>query len=475
MAEQKKRIAVNAFDMTCVGHQSFDLWRHPRSRATEYNTIKYWTDLAQILEKGFFDGVFLADVVGIYDIYKNSAAPAIEGGAQVPVNDPFMQISAMAAVTEHLGFGVTSAVTYEQPYTLARKYASLDHLTNGRVGFNVVTSYLPSAAECQGLETQIEHDTRYELAEEFLDVCYKLWEGSWEDDAVVKDREKGIYADPAKVHPIQHKGKYFSVPGAGLTEPSPQRTPVIFQAGASSRGQKFSGKHAEVVFIGALRPDLTRIIPDRIRDRAEENGRGRDEIKVFAMLSIIVDETEEKAKAKYEEYRKYVNLESSQAIIGGWSGVDLSQFDEDEVLNYVKTESIQSFLTPFTLQAKDKQWTRKDIAEHCTIGGMGEVIVGDPQQVADELERWIDEGGLDGINLAYHVSPGSFEDFIEFVVPELQKRGRYRTSYEGETLRESLFGKGQTKVADSHPAAKYRGAYVGKPSTADTPARAIAN
>ena len=167
MAEQKKRIAVNAFDMTCVGHQSFDLWRHPRSRATEYNTIKYWTDLAQILEKGFFDGVFLADVVGIYDIYKNSAAPAIEGGAQVPVNDPFMQISAMAAVTEHLGFGVTSAVTYEQPYTLARKYASLDHLTNGRVGFNVVTSYLPSAAECQGLETQIEHDTRYEIAEEF--------------------------------------------------------------------------------------------------------------------------------------------------------------------------------------------------------------------------------------------------------------------------------------------------------------------
>ena len=475
MAEQKKRIAVNAFDMTCVGHQSFDLWRHPRSRATEYNTIKYWTDLAQILEKGFFDGVFLADVVGIYDIYKNSAAPAIEGGAQVPVNDPFMQISAMAAVTEHLGFGVTSAVTYEQPYTLARKYASLDHLTNGRVGFNVVTSYLPSAAECQGLETQIEHDTRYELAEEFLDVCYKLWEGSWEDGAVVKDREKGIYADPAKVHPIQHKGKYFSVPGAGLTEPSPQRTPVIFQAGASSRGQKFSGKHAEVVFIGALRPDLTRIITDRIRDRAEENGRGRDEIKVFAMLSIIVDETEEKAKAKYEEYRKYVNLESSQAIIGGWSGVDLSQFDEDEVLNYVKTESIQSFLTPFTLQAKDKQWTRKDIAEHCTIGGRGEVIVGDPQQVADELERWIDEGGLDGINLAYHVSPGSFEDFIEFVVPELQKRGRYRTSYEGETLRESLFGKGQTKVADSHPAAKYRGAYVGKPSTADTPARAIAN
>ena len=264
-----------------------------------------------------------------------------------------------------------------------------------------MTSYLPSAAENQGLPTQIPHDERYEIADEFLDVCYKLWEGSWEDGAVVKDRERGIYADPSKVHPIGHKGKYFSVPGISLTEPSPQRTPVIFQAGASSRGQKFSGKHAEAVFISALRPDLTRVVTDRIRAAAEEQGRSRDDVKILAMLSVIVDETEEKAKAKYEEYKKYINLESAQAIIGGWSGVDLSQFDEDEVLNYVQTESIQSFLTPFTLQAKDKKWTRKAIAEHTTIGGMGEVIVGDPVQVADELERWIDEGGLDGINLAY--------------------------------------------------------------------------
>ena len=182
------------------------------------------------------------------------------------------------------------------------------------------------------------------------------------------------------------------MPGISLTEPSPQRTPVIFQAGASSRGQKFSGKHAEAVFISALRPDLTRVVTDRIRAAAEEQAVARDDVKILAMLSVIVDETEEKAKAKYEEYKKYINLDSAQAIIGGWSGVDLSQFDEDEVLNYVQTESIQSFLTPFTLQAKDKKWTRKAIAEHTTIGGMGEVIVGDPVQVADELERWIDEG-----------------------------------------------------------------------------------
>lgn len=469
----KKRISVNAFDMTCVDHQSFGLWRHPRSKATEYNTIEYWTNLAKMLEKGKFDALFLADVVGIYDIYKNSAAPSVSDGAQVPVNDPFMQISAMAAVTEHLGFGVTSAVTYEQPYTLARKYATLDHLTKGRVGFNVVTSYLPSAAENQGLPRQIEHDTRYEIAEEFLDVCYKLWEGSWEDGAVVKDREAGVYADTQKVHPIQHSGKYFTVPGAALTEPSPQRTPLIFQAGASSRGQAFAGRHAEAVFIGGLRPDLTRYVTDKIREQAEEQGRHRDDVKIYAMLSVVVDETEEKAQEKYREYLSYVNLEASQAIIGGWSGVDLSQFDEDEALNYIKTDSIQSFLTPFTLQSKDKKWTREEIAKHCALGGMGDVIVGSPESVADQLETWVDEGGLDGINLAYHVSPGSFEDFVEYVVPELQKRGRYRTEYDGSTLRESLYGAGQPQVMDTHPAAQYRGAYADKPSVADTAAREL--
>lgn len=469
----KKRISVNAFDMTCVDHQSFGLWRHPRSKATEYNTIEYWTNLAKTLEKGKFDALFLADVVGIYDIYKNSAAPSVSDGAQVPVNDPFMQISAMAAVTEHLGFGVTSAVTYEQPYTLARKYATLDHLTKGRVGFNVVTSYLPSAAENQGLPRQIEHDTRYEIAEEFLDVCYKLWEGSWEDGAVVKDREAGVYADTQKVHPIQHSGKYFTVPGAALTEPSPQRTPLIFQAGASSRGQAFAGRHAEAVFIGGLRPDHTRYVTDKIREQAEEQGRHRDDVKIYAMLSVVVDETEEKAQEKYREYLSYVNLEASQAIIGGWSGVDLSQFDEDEALNYIKTDSIQSFLTPFTLQSKDKKWTREEIAKHCALGGMGDVIVGSPESVADQLETWVDEGGLDGINLAYHVSPGSFEDFVEYVVPELQKRGRYRTEYEGSTLRESLYGAGQPQVMDTHPAAQYRGAYADKPSVADTAAREL--
>ncbi|MFI7483867.1 LLM class flavin-dependent oxidoreductase [Kocuria sp. M1R5S2] len=468
-----KRIALNAFDMTCVGHQAPGLWKHPRSRADEYNTIEYWTDVAQLLEKGLFDAMFLADVVGYYDVYKNSAAPVIKDATQIPVNDPFMQISAMAAVTKHLGFGVTSAITYEQPYPLARKFATLDHLTRGRIGFNVVTSYLKSAAENHGLNDQISHDERYEIAEEFMDVCYKLWEGSWEEGAVKRDRRNGVFADPALVHPIQHHGKYFDVPGIGLTEPSPQRTPLIFQAGASPRGRAFAGRHAEAVFVGGIRPDLTRVVTDKLRDEAEANGRHRDDLKIFAMLHVIVDETDAKAEQKRRDYEQYADTDGALGLVGGWSGVDLGRYDENDVLEYIKTESIQSFLTPFTTADPNKKWTVKEVAKHISMGGMGVPIVGSPQTVADELERWIDDGGLDGVNLAYHVSPGSFEDFIEWVVPELQKRGRYRTAYEGTTLRENLYGQGQTRVLDTHPAARYRGAYAGKPSAADTPAREL--
>ena len=189
----------------------------------------------------------------------------------------------------------------------------------------------------------------------------------------------------------------------------------------------------------------------------------RDDVKILAMLSVIVDETEEKAKAKYEDYKKYINLDSAQAIIGGWSGVDLSQFDEDEVLNYVQTESIQSFLTPFTLQAKDKKWTRKAIAEHTTLGGMGDVIVGDPVQVADELERWIDEGAWTASTWRTTSPRVPSRTSSSTLFPSCRSAAGYRTEYEGNTLRENIFGKGHTKVADSHPAAKYRGAYVGKP------------
>ena len=204
-----KQIRLNAFDMNCVGHQSPGLWTHPRDRADRYNTLDYWVELAKLLERGKFDALFLADVLGVYDVYRGLPDAAIANAVQVPVNDPLLLIPAMAYVTRNLGFGVTCAVSYEHPYTLARRFSTLDHLTGGRIGWNVVTGYLNSAAKGIGLARQPEHDTRYEIAEEYMQIVYKLWEGSWEDGAVLRDRTQRVFARPEKVHRIRHDGKYF--------------------------------------------------------------------------------------------------------------------------------------------------------------------------------------------------------------------------------------------------------------------------
>ncbi len=205
----QRQILFNAFDMNCVGHQSPGLWRHPQDQSRDYNKLSYWTDLAQTLEKGLFDGLFIADVLGPYDVYGGNANAALTSGAQVPVNDPFLLVSAMAAVTKHLGFGVTAGTAYEHPFPFARRLATLDHLTEGRVGWNVVTGYLPSAARNMGNDDQMEHDRRYDHADEYLEVIYKLLEGSWEDDAVEFDRESGVFTDFNKVHNIGHEGEFF--------------------------------------------------------------------------------------------------------------------------------------------------------------------------------------------------------------------------------------------------------------------------
>lgn len=459
------RIILNAFDMSCVTHQAPGLWRHPDNRADEYNRLGYWTELARLLERGTFDALFLADVVGVYDVYQDSAAPALRDAAQIPVGDPLLQIPAMAAVTSRLGFGVTIASTYSQPYTLARTLSTLDHFTEGRVGWNVVTSYLASAARNLGLGDQIAHDDRYGIADEFLDVTYKLWEGSWEDGAVHRDRAAGVFTDPERVHPIAHHGEHFDVPGIHLSEPSPQRTPVIFQAGASPRGQEFAARHGEAIFINGLAPELTRKTTDSIRAKAEAIGRPRDSVKILTLATVIVAETDELAQAKYDDYRQYVSLEGALALYGGWSGIDLSALDPDEPLEYVDTDAARSALSIFTRADPTRQWTPRDIADYVGIGGIGPVIVGSPETAADELERWIEVGGIDGFNLAYVITPGTFEDIVDLLVPELRRRGRVWDDYEGTTLRERLSG--SAVVPSWHPAHSYRGAYADARSAAD--------
>lgn len=472
-ATAKKRIILNAFDMSCVGHQSAGTWRHPESQALRYNDIEYWTNLARELERGCFDTLFIADVVGVYDVFRGSAEAAIRDAAQVPVNDPFAAISAMAAVTDHVGFGVTAAVTFEPPYLLARRLSTLDHLTKGRIAWNVVSSYLNSAARNVGMDKQIGHDERYDIAEEYMEVMYKLWEGSWEDDAVKRDKETGIFADPTKVHPIQHDGKYFKVPGFHLCEPSPQRTPVIFQAGASGRGRQFAAAHAEAMFILATGPESARKLTTAIKDASEAAGRDRDAIKTFALLTVITGDSDEAAERKFEEYLKYAQPEGMMALFGGWTGIDFGELDPDEPLKAVENDSLRTTLESLMADSSDHPWTVREVIRQRCIGGLGPVLVGGPQKVADELERWVDEGGVDGFNLAYAITPGSTSDFIDYVVPELRKRGRAQSEYKPGTFREKLLGTPTPHAAPDHPASRFHGSYAGKPSVADSskPAR----
>ena len=449
-------IHLNAFDMACAGHQSPGLWRHPEDQSFRYKDLEYWTSLARLLEAGGFDSLFIADVLGAYDVYQGSADAAVTDGVQVPVNDPLLMVSAMAAVTSHLGFGVTVSSTYEQPYALARKFGTLDHLSKGRVGWNIVTSYLDSAARNMGRDRQVPHDERYQAAEEFLEVCYKLWESSWEDGAVVRDKARGVFADPGKVHPVGHQGRYFSVPGVFLCEPSPQRTPLLFQAGASASGLAFAARHAEAVFFIEPRPELLRPKVARLRELAKGQGRDPRSLKVFPLMTVVTAATDAEARAKLADYQRYASYDGALALYGGWTGLDLSGYDPDRPLRYADTDAMRSALETFTTADPAREWTPREIARFVGIGGRGPVVAGGPGTVADEMERWISEADADGFNLAYAITPGTFQDIVEHLVPELRARGLLRTAYEGSTLRESLYGAGQARLREDHPGARYR-------------------
>ncbi|MCT9165310.1 5,10-methylene tetrahydromethanopterin reductase [Acinetobacter baumannii] len=450
-----KKISFNAFEMNCIAHQSPGLWRHPQDRSVEYKDLEYWTDLAQILERGFFDGIFIADVLGIYDVYHQSAEHALTGAVQVPVNDPLQIVPAMAAVTKHLGFGVTTSISFEHPYPFARRISTLDHLTKGRVGWNIVTSYLESGSKNLGLKTQVNHDNRYDIADEYLEVLYKLWEGSWDEGSVLRDRESGIFADHKKVHPIQHEGKYFTVPGIHICEPSPQRTPVLYQAGASSRGQKFASQNAECVFIAAPSKIATKKVVQGIRQKLVQEGRDPYSVKIYALLSIVTDETDAKAQAKFKEYQSYGSYDGALTLLSGWSGVDFSQYQPTDKVEYIQTNAIQSLLDSYVNADPERVWTIEEIANWNSLGGNGPVLVGSAETVSDALQKWIEDTDVDGFNLAYILAHQTFADVVEFIVPELQKRGVYQTSYAQGTLREKLFGAGPY-LPENHRGAKYR-------------------
>jgi len=448
-----KQIRFNAFDMNCVVHQSPGLWRHPRDQSHKYKDLDYWQNLARTLEQGIFDGIFIADVIGYYDVYKGSNWHALREAAQIPLNDPLQLVAPIALATEHLGIGITVSTSFEHPYTFARRIATADHHSKGRIGWNIVTSYLESGAKNVGLSGLRRHDNRYDVAEEFVEVLYKLLEGSWEDDAVVRDPRRRIYADPSKVHEINHKGTYFEVPGYNLTEPSPQRTPLIYQAGASGRGKDFAARHGECIFVAAPTKSVLKAYVSDIRQRVAQAGRDPNKVYIYNLATIITGETEAQAKAKHKEYQQFFSYDGSLVFMSGWSGIDFGQYQPQDVVERIETNAIHSFVEH--VAGGDKTWTIEELAKFGGIGGIGPVFVGGTQQTADTLQEWVEDTGVDGFNLAYAVTPESFEDVVRLIVPELQNRGVYPTAYQPGTLREKLFGKGSL-LPNSHPASQYR-------------------
>ncbi len=426
----------------CPMHHSVGSWRLPRSLVGyDYARPPFWQDLARILERGKFDMLFMADAIGVSDRYGHSIDTTIRYGVQCPTHDATPLIPLMGAVTSRLGLAVTISTAYLPPQYLARQLATLDHLTDGRVGWNVVTTPLEHELEVYS------HDERYDRADEYLEVCHKLW-SSWEPDAIIRDRESGVFADPTKVHPINHDGKYFKVKGPLQVAPSPQGRPLIIQAGQSERGLEFAAKHAEAVFAVHQTPAAMKRVYDDLKARAKRYGRDPNALKVLWGLMPIIGETEDAARAKERALIEAVPPLGGLTQLSTHIGYDLSRVPLDATLEDFETENGQGLLQMLSqglgIQGLASMLKKENMGRSVTVGeaaqfygsGIGPKIVGTPLQVANQLEDIFDEVGGDGFMLITHYLPGCLEEFVEMVVPILQQRGRFRKDYQGTTVRE---------------------------------------
>ena len=409
----KKHIILNAFNMNCVGHINHGLWTHPRDRSTDYRKLSYWTDLAKLLERGLFDGLFIADIVGVYDIYRQSVDVTLKESVQLPVNDPMMLVSAMAAVTQHLGFGITVNLTYEAPYLLARRFSTLDHLTEGRIGWNIVTGYLDSAARAMG---GAEHDSarralrpRRRISRRALQAVGRKLGGR---RRAARPRRRACSPIPRKSARSGIAARYYDVEGYHLCEPSPQRTPVLFQAGSSGRGQAFAVRHAECVFVSSQSKEGTRKLVDALRAQAVAAGRAAGDLKIVMGITVVVGRTQREAEEKFAEYARHASPEAGLAHFAAGSGIDYSTYAPDDELappGGHKGRGIESSVQRVTDGKRGV--TVRHLLDQMQLGGRYTTIVGDAAQVADALQSWVDEAGVDGFNLSAHGDAGKLRGF----------------------------------------------------------------
>ncbi|TXR52860.1 NtaA/DmoA family FMN-dependent monooxygenase [Quadrisphaera setariae] len=431
------------------------LWTHPTDDRVGVNSLDRWRHVATTAQQAGLHALFLADVLGLYDVYEGSLDAAIGEAVEAPANDPFAYVPALAEVARDLAFVVTASTTYEHPFSLARRFATLDHLTGGRIGWNVVTSYLESAARSFGLEAQLAHADRYGRADEFLHVTHQLWETSWDDDAVVADKAGATWARPGSVRAVHHDGEHFRVHGPALTSPSPQRTPVLFQAGWSPRGREFGARHGEVLLLPVADPVKIRGGLDDVRGRAAALGRDPGDLRALALARVVVGRTEAEAQAKHEDLQSTYRLRAQLVSYSGDTGIDLSRYADDEPLS-----TVTNGLSSYVLKAGpgSPPLTAGEVRQRfSSVARGGDLFfVGTPDQVADAMGEHAAAAGLDGLILNPLLSPGTLEDFAELAVPALTARGLYDPAVKTGTLRSRVRGDGRDRLHPSYPALQPR-------------------
>lgn len=433
MTRSPRQIKLGAFLMQ-TGHH-IAAWRHPDAQADAPINFRHYAELARRAEAAKFDAIFLADSVGV----RNTDLASLSRTARSDHFEPLTLLSALAAVTEKIGLIATVSTTYNEPYHVARKFASLDHISGGRSGWNLVTSSGQGEAQNFNLDEHVEHARRYARAAEFHDVVLGLWD-SWEDDAFLRDKHSGQYFDPAKLHPLRHRGEHFSVRGPLNVSRSPQGRPVVVQAGASPAGRDLAARTAEVIFVAHQTFDEAQAFYRDIKGRAVDYGRDPDDIKIMPGIFPVIGRSQAEAEDKFARLQDLIHpVVGVQLLSNMIGGFDLSGYPVDGPLPDI----------PETNGGKSRQQLLIDLArrDNLTIrqlylriaGARGhQQVVGTPRSVADQLQQWFEEDGADGFNIMSPWLPGGLDDFIELALPELRRRGLFRTEYSGATLRQHL-------------------------------------
>ncbi|MGV9666642.1 LLM class flavin-dependent oxidoreductase [Nocardia niigatensis] len=427
MSNPRKTFHLNAFLMG-VGHHEA-AWRHPRTEEHRVLDVTHFQELGRIAERGRLDSVFFADGLAVGPRIKRNALAVFE---------PITLLAAIAAVTEHVGLIATASTTYNEPFNLARKFASLDHISGGRAGWNIVTSGNEDEAFNFGYEAIPEHARRYERAGEFVDLAVQLWD-SWESDAVVLDPETGIFADPDKVHTLDYRGERFQVRGPLNSPRSPQGRPLLVQAGSSESGKEFAARHAEAVFTAQRTIEEGQRFYRDLKSRLPKYGRSADDLKVLPGLVPFIADTEAEARALEQEFTDLISPDYALRQLSTLLGVDLTEHALDAPLPPLPPESeIEGGKSRFTLVKELAE--KEELTVRQLIGKLGggrghRTFAGTPEQIADELQSWFDLGAADGFNIMPPYLPGGLEDFVDRVVPILQERGLFRTDYTADTLR----------------------------------------